>query len=74
MDYSFAENLKWYRKQQKLTQHRLAKKIGVSQVLVCEWEKGVRYPSVDKVYDIARALNIEAHILLRQVEKTKNEK
>lgn len=74
MDYSFAENLKRYRKQQKLTQHRLAKKIGVSQVLVCEWEKGVRYPSVDKVYDIARALNIEAHILLRQVEKTENEK
>ncbi len=67
MEYSFSENLRYFRKKKGYTQHKLAKKIGVSRVLVCEWETGVRYPSVDRVYDIARALDVEAHILLKSI-------
>ena len=44
MNYWFSENLKKYRTEKGMTQAELAKQINVSQNLLCEWEKRVRYP------------------------------
>lgn len=59
MEYWFSVNLKRYRKERKMTQAQLAKKIGVSRPLISLWEKNVSYPSIDRVYDIAKALEID---------------
>ena len=78
MDYWFSENLRRYRKAKGFTQRQLAAKIGVSQNLLCEWEKCVRYPSADKIFDLAKAMGIDADLLLKcpdsSVERTKHKK
>ncbi len=39
-----------------LSQRQLAHKLGVAHPSVCKWEKGVQYPSADKIPAIADAL------------------
>lgn len=70
MNYWFSENLKKYRTEKGLTQSQLAKQINVSQNLLCEWEKRVRYPHLDKVFDIARVLGVEVEDLLKRPENS----
>lgn len=70
MNYWFSENLKKYRTEKGLTQSQLAKQINVSQNLLCEWEKRVRYPKLDKVFDIARVLGVEVEDLLKRPERS----
>ena len=70
MNYWFSENLKKYRMEKGLTQSQLAKQINVSQNLLCEWEKRVRYPKLDKVFDIARVLGVEVEDLLKRPESS----
>lgn len=76
MEYCFAENLKKFRKKRGYTQYELAKKIGMSQNILCEWENNTRYPSIDKVYDLAKALEIRVEFLLKcpesSIDRTKN--
>lgn len=64
--YYFSENLKRYRTQKGLTQRQLAKMINVSQPIICEWETNQKYPLLDKVYDVAKALDIEVEELLKK--------
>ena len=70
MNYWFSENLKKYRTEKGMTQAELAKQINVSQNLLCEWEKRVRYPHLDKVFDIARVLEVEVEDLLKRPERS----
>lgn len=62
--YSFSENLRKQRKEKKLTQEELAKSIGVSQQTIAAWENNERYPTIDKVYDLAKYLNIPVSKLI----------
>ncbi len=64
MDYWFSGNLRKYRKERGFTQERLAKSIGVAHNTISDWENSTRYPSIDKVYDIARVLNVGLNELL----------
>ena len=58
INYTFSDNLRSIRVKKGLSQHQLAKKIGISQNTLSEYETNVRYPSLDKVYNMANALNI----------------
>ena len=44
------------RKQLGLSQEQLARRVGVSQVTISEWERGVAYPS--KIRELAEALGV----------------
>lgn len=59
MRYIFGENLKKYRKAKKITQEMLAKRLNMSHAIISNWERGIKYPMLDKVYDIANVLEIE---------------
>lgn len=69
MEYSFAENLKRKRKELGLSQDELAKRIGVSRPTVTAWETSTRYPTIDKLYDIAKCLETSVNTLVSEVEK-----
>lgn len=62
--YNFSSNLKEQRKGKKLSQAELAKGVGVTQRTVCAWELNERYPTIDKVYDIANFLEIPINTLI----------
>lgn len=64
MEYCFAENLRRVRKSKGMTQLELAEKAGVSRSIVSQWENAERYPVLDKVYDIAKALKVPVSALV----------
>lgn len=64
MEYCFAKNLRKERKRRGMTQIELAGKVGVSQTTVSQWESTEKYPTLDKIYDIANALKISASALI----------
>ena len=46
---SFAENLQYLRKRDKVTQEGLAETLGVSRQSVSKWETGEAYPETEKI-------------------------
>lgn len=54
---SFAWNLKMLREEEKLTQEKLAEKIGVSQKTLSSWETGRTEPTIGDVIKLCYALN-----------------
>lgn len=67
--YNFPMNLRRERKKRGLTQDELARGIGVARVTVTEWETNTRYPTVDRIYDIAKFLEISASTLISDPQK-----
>lgn len=61
---NFSENLKKIRKERKLSQTELAKKLSVAQSTVGMWESGKRTPKLDELHRLARALKITVNRLL----------
>ena len=49
-----------YRKSQKLSQKQLAKLIGISQSVLCEYEQGIKVPSPKTALMIEKVTNISA--------------
>lgn len=64
MQYNFSKNLRRIRKERMLSQKELANSIGVSQITISAWERDERYPTIDKVYDVARILKVSADALI----------
>jgi len=60
----FSKNLKYLRELQKLSQNKLAEKIGVNQTTIARWEDDNRTPTVDNAIDVSIALNIPLPELL----------
>ena len=56
MAYTFPELLRTMRMRRGLSQKQLAEKRRVSQVAVSLWETGAKYPSLDRLYDLAAVL------------------
>ena len=54
----FAENLKNTRKQMKLTQEQLAKKLGYTEKAISKWESGTSIPPAESLIMLADALNV----------------
>jgi transcriptional regulator with XRE-family HTH domain len=57
-----------HRQGAKLTQEKLAEKVGLSVVFISLLENGHRTVSVDALLRIARALNVELKDLVRDVK------
>lgn len=53
-----AENLKRLRKERKLTQHELAEKAGISRQSIHYIESQARWPSLEMVVILAKALKV----------------
>lgn len=47
------KNIVRYRKEAKLTQAELAKKIGISSPTLSSWEQGKSIPDIDKLYELS---------------------
>lgn len=54
------DNLRFYRQKQKLTQKTLAEKSDLSPNFIGQIERGIKFPSPDKIESLARALKIES--------------
>ena len=64
MLYNFAENLKRLRKERKMTTRELGIAVNVDYTTICRWENCERYPTLDKVHDLAKVLGVGLHDLL----------
>ena len=61
----FSINLKWYRFNRGLSQERLAELSNTTSKYISDLERGKFCPSLSKLQDIAKALNIETYELLK---------
>lgn len=61
----FAENFKKARMELSLTQMDLAKKIGIDQRAISNYETGLRKPRIARIPIIARALNVSIDELVK---------
>ena len=69
IEYNFSTNLRKIRKERGVTQNELARGIRVSQVTVSEWETNVRYPTIDRIYEIANFLKVPVNALLSDTQE-----
>ena len=60
----FTERLKELRVDENLSVGDLAKEIGVSKMAVSYWERGVRTPNIDELYEIAKFFKVSADYLI----------
>ncbi len=56
--YVFGQRLKFLRKQNKLTQAKLAEKVDVSTNFIGMVERGKRNTTIDKLFKIAKVLDV----------------
>ena len=61
---NIGENIKLFRKKNKLTQKQLSELIGVSTITIQNYENGRRNPSIDTLQNISQVLNISLNELL----------
>lgn len=61
---SFKERLESLRKEKKINQSDLAKKIGLTQQTISSYEKGKIRPSMDILYRLAEELGVTSDYLL----------
>ena len=61
----FCINLKWYRFNRGLTQEKLAELSNTTPKYISDLERGKFCPSLSKLQEIAKALQIEAYELLK---------
>ena len=54
------DNLRFYRQKQNLSQKTLAEKSDLSPNFIGQIERGITFPSPDKIEALARALDIES--------------
>lgn len=65
----FAHTLKTLRKDKKLAQNELAKKLYVNRSLICVYEKGKRLPSIDMLIKISDFFEVSVDYLLGVKDK-----
>ena len=70
----FKENVKYYRKQLKLTQESLAKLSGVSTNYIGEIERTGRKATLETIEKVANGLNIDPSLLLVSRRKDNEQK
>ena len=62
---SFAENLQYLRKRDKVTQEGLAETLGVSRQSVSKWETGEAYPETEKIIALCDFFRVSMDDLMR---------
>ncbi len=64
MDLALSENIKKYRKQNRLTQEQLAEVMGVSTGAVHKWEAAMSIPELDMILKLADFFDISVDVLV----------
>jgi transcriptional regulator with XRE-family HTH domain len=67
-DQAFGRVLLRYRKAKRLTQEQLAWSTGMSRVYISDIERGLREPGLGTMLKLARALEVPAWEMMREVE------
>lgn len=62
--YNLGRNIKTFRKLKKMNQAELGKKVGVSDSLVSDWERGIKIPDEKILQKICQTLGISKYSLL----------
>lgn len=62
----FAENLREIRNKRNITQEQLAELLSVSRQTISKWESGQGYPETEKLFSIAKALNVSLDYLFSE--------
>ena len=62
----FGENLKNLRKIKKLSQEKLAEKVGVSRQSISKWECGEAYPEMDNILILCKIFNCKLNDLIHE--------
>ena len=60
----FPERLKEPRMERKLTQQQLSKELNVSQPSIARWEAGLKIPSLEILYIVAKYFDVSADFLI----------
>ena len=68
MECKFAENLKQFRMEKRMSQAALAKAIGVTQQCVSEWEQKKTEPSLSSLWLISELFNVSLDVLCGQCD------
>lgn len=58
-------HIQHYRVRKGLTQAELAKRVGVTQQAVANWELGVRNPTIQKALKVADALGVPLEKIIK---------
>ena len=62
----FGDNLKKYRKNNKMSQEVLAEKVGVSRQSVSKWETGDAYPEMNNILELCKIFNCKINDLVHK--------
>lgn len=61
---NFATNLKYLRKEKKLSQQEISDKIGINQRTYSNYETGATEPTLDALYKLARFFRVSLDVLV----------
>lgn len=59
------EQLRLTRKDRGLSGHALGARVGINQNEISRYERGVRLPSLTRLYKLATALDVDIHCLVQ---------
>ena len=62
----FGENLKWLRKQKKISQEQLAERVGVSRQSVSKWECAEAYPEMENILALCKIFGCKLNDLVHE--------
>jgi transcriptional regulator with XRE-family HTH domain len=62
--YPLADQIRYYREKNGLTQEELAKKINISRSMLSKWENGLSLPDVEAVIKLSDVFNVSVDTLL----------
>ncbi len=69
LSVAFGQTVAGLRDHQKLSQAKLAEKIGIHKTYLSDIEQGKRHPSIMVQFDIAEAFGIKAYKFVKLVEE-----
>lgn len=65
--------IEYLRKREKMSQEQLADKLEISRQTISEWERGITYPSVEKLIELTKIFNVSLDFLVfGKIFKEKN--
>jgi transcriptional regulator with XRE-family HTH domain len=65
---TFGNALRKYRLRQQLSQEKLAELAHLDRTYISQLERGLKSPSFRALIALARALNVQAHVMVSEVE------
>lgn len=61
--------IEYYRKKAGISQKKLAEELKVTQGAISQWERGVTFPSIDKLPELAKILKCNINELINNLSR-----